>query len=628
MTTRLPPRGELHDLIDGTSPDPLRGRLRAALAATDEPPTADRAERAHRIHRRLRRLADALPPAAELLTDPRRLALLSECVAVADPPLYMAALSHYALCLGSVIALTDDPARLGSQWEALASARSKGVFMVTEIGDASSHLGIRTTAEFDPRTGGFRLGTPDAGAAKFSSVGSSRMPQTAVVCARVLAGGADRGVFSFVVDLTDEHGPLPGVEISRGLELPALPMDYALVRFHDVRLRPEQWLCDRARIDAEGAFHDPLGTADARLQRTLCVGQVLWATLPSAMAAMARECAVQALRFSARRRSHGRLAPGASVLTYRNQQHALLGCLAESFALTCAGRTAREIWTRSRAEAARRGPAEGRADGMTFAPWTAVDRPLAVLKALTVRGTARVAAQCQHRCGVAGFLRPNLLAGYHGFAHAFDSAGGDSELILLDAGRALAAEGAHNGRHAAGRRGGVATAPAVPADHPAWWPAVTRAQEARLAGELHRTLQQRTQAGLAGLELWNPLLDAAGELGEAYGSRLVAESLAGALSAVDDPGLLAVLRPLVALYGAVEARRLAGGLQATGVLSAATVRALPTVLDGLCDRLMPHLPLLEEAMGAAGGTPPAPLGADDYAAALTASLDPLPEGPS
>ncbi len=627
MTTHLPPRGELHDLINGTSPDPLRGRLRAALTATGEPPPADSEERAHRIHRRLRRLADTLPPAAELLSDPRRLALLSECVAVADPPLYMATLSHYALCLGSVLALTDDPARLGSQWEALASARAKGVFMVTEIGDASSHLGIRTTAQFDPRTREFRLGTPDAGAAKFSSVGSSRMPQTAVVCARVLAGGADRGVFSFVVDLTDEHGPLPGVEISRSIELPALPMDYALVRFHGVRLRHEQWLRDGARIDDAGAFHDPLGSADARLQRTLCVGQVLWATLPSAMAAMARECAVQALRFSAHRRAHGRLAPGASVLTYRNQQHALLGCLAESFALTCAGRTAREIWTRSRAVAARRTATGGRADGMAFAPWTAVDRPLAVLKALTVRGTARVAAECQHRCGVAGFLQPNLLAGYHGFAHAFDSAGGDSQLILLDAGRALAAEGAHHERYTAGR-GAAAPAPAVPADHPAWWPAVTRAQEARLAGELHRTLERRTQAGLAGLELWNPLLDAARELGEAYGSRLVAESLAGALAAVDDPGLLAALRPLAALYGAVEARRLAGRLQATGVLSAAAVRALPAVLDGLCDRLLPHLPLLEEAMSAAHGAPPVPLGADDYAAALTESLDPRSERPS
>ncbi|ARF53898.1 acyl-CoA dehydrogenase family protein [Streptomyces gilvosporeus] len=612
MTTHLPPRGELTEIVGGTRSDALRNRLLLTLAE-DAPAAAGCGEGALRVHRRLRRIAQSLPPVAELFRDPEQLAVLSECVALTDPPLYMAVLSHYALCLGSIVTLAGDPARLGRQGEALASARAKGVFLVTEIGDASSHLGIRTTARFEPESGEFVLRTPDARAAKFSAVGSPRTPQTAVVCARVVTDGTDRGVFSFVVDLSDESGPLPGVEISRSLEVPALPLDYALVRFHGVRLRPEQWLCDGARIAADGAFHDPLGSPDARLQRTLCVGQILWATLPSAMAAMARESSVQALRFSARRRAHGRLAPGAKVLDCRTQQHALLGCLAESFALTCAGRTAREIWTRSRTTPGG-APGAQRTNGMAFAPWTAVDRPLAVLKALSVRGTARVAAECQHRCGLAGFLHPNMLGGYHGFAHAFESAGGDSQLILLDAGRALAQE--------AGRANGTgAPPPDVPVDHPGWWLATARAQETRLTDALHQALGRRTQTGATGLELWNPLLDAARGLGEAYGNRLMAEAVTGVLEAVHDPGLLAVLRPLAALYGAVEARRLSGPLQATGVLDAATVRTLPAVLDALCDRLLPHLPLLEDAMGAPSGAVSAPLGADDYAAALTASLN-------
>ncbi|MCZ0975508.1 hypothetical protein O1L55_38330 [Streptomyces albulus] len=108
---------------------------------------------------------------------------------------------------------------------------------------------------------------------------------------------------------------------------------------------------------------------------------------------------------------------------------------------------------------------------------------------------------------------------------------------------------------------------------------------------------------------------------EAYGARLVADAVAAAVEAVHDPELRCVLRPLAALYGAVEARRLAGGLLATGALAPATVRALPAVVDGLCDRLLPHLPLLCEALGAPPGAAPAPLAADDYAAALYDSLD-------
>ncbi|MEE6265324.1 acyl-CoA dehydrogenase [Streptomyces diastatochromogenes] len=613
MTTYPQPPGELDALVHGARPYTLRSRLLTALAA-DRERAADPPEvSAQRVHRRLRLLADNLPPVGELFRDPEQLAVLSECVALADPPLYMAVVNHYVLCLGSVVTLADDPAALGRPWQALATGRTKGVFLVTEVGDASSHLGIRTTARFDPQTREFVLDTPVVGAAKFSGVGGSGVPQSAVVCARLVVDGTARGVFSFLVELTDADGPRPGVQVTRSVDVPSLPLDYALVRFDGVRVPYRQWLRDRARIDADGAFHDPLGGPDARLQRTLSVGQILWATLPSAVATMARQSAVTALRFAAHRRAHGRLAPGASVLEFRNQQHALLGALATSFALTCAGRTAREIWARSRGAAAHGAPAR-RADGMTFSPWTAVDRPLAVLKAVTVRGAARVAGDCQHRCGLAGFLRPNLLDGYHGFAHAFDTAGGDSQLILLDAGRALAQE-------RGGGAGGAVRPAAVPADHPGWWPAVARSQEGWLREDLHRAVRQGARVGRTGLDLWNPLLDSAHGLGEAYGARLVADAVAAAVEAVHDPELRCVLRPLAALYGAVEARRLAGGLLATGALAPATVRALPAVVDGLCDRLLPHLPLLCEALGAPPGAAPAPLAADDYAAALYDSLD-------
>ncbi|MCB5908832.1 acyl-CoA dehydrogenase family protein [Streptomyces pinistramenti] len=612
MTTRTTPPGELADLIGGSGPHTaLRNRLLTALAA-DRTHSADVTEdRARRVHRRLRLLAGNLPTVAELFRDPEQLAVLSECAALADPPLYMTVVNHYVLCLGSVMALTDDPAGIGAPWRALAAGRSKGVFLVTEIGDASSHLGTRTTARFDPATGEFVLSTPSAGAAKFSGVGGSGVPQTAVVCARVQAGGSDRGVFSFVVELTDDAGPLPGVTVSPTVEAPSLPLDYALVRFDSVRVPYRQWLRDGARIDADHSFHDPLGGQDARLARTLSVGQALWATLPSAVATVARQCSVQALRFSAHRRAHGRLAPGTRVLDLRNQQHALLGALAESFALTCAGRSAQDLWARSRAAGARHTPAP-RTEGMTFSPWTVVDRPLAALKAVTVRGAVRVAGECRHRCGLAGFLGPNGLDGYHGFADAFETAGGDSQLILLDAGRALAQE-TDEGRPAG-------PLPDAPANHSGWWPAVARAQEARLRSDLHRTVQQRTRAGLTGLALWNPLLATAHELGEAYGTRLVADAVAATVEAVRDPELRFVIETLAALHGAVAARRSAGGLLTAGTLAPAAVRALPEVIDGLCDRLLPQLPLLWEAMGAPPGAVDTPLGADDYAAALHAHL--------
>lgn len=184
--------------------DRLAGLLKSRRLATEPDPLADDLN----SHLMLRQLAATLPPAAEVLADPALLAALSAATALADPPLYQTFLSHYILCAGSVALLGSPDADPGGD---LAHARAKGSFLVTELGDASSHLGIRTTARFDPAAREFTLHTPDPRAAKFSSVAARGLPQKAAVCARLICAGQDAGVFSFLVDLTDERGrPVPG----------------------------------------------------------------------------------------------------------------------------------------------------------------------------------------------------------------------------------------------------------------------------------------------------------------------------------------------------------------------------------------------------------------------------------
>ncbi|MCX4744401.1 hypothetical protein OG455_02525 [Kitasatospora sp. NBC_01287] len=590
-------------------------------------------------HRRLRRLATTLPPAAEVFADPGLLAELSAATALADPPLYQTFLSHYILCVGSVALLgppEDDliggnpgggaTGRASSRPGGLAHAHTKGSFLVTELGDASSHLGIRTIARFDPVTREFVLHTPDGRAAKFSSVAAPGLPQQAAVCARLISGERDAGVFSFLVDLTDERGrPVPGVSISRPLTLDALPLPYAAVRFRQLRLPYRRWLRDGAELAADGTPHDPLGSPQARLARTLSVGQALWATLPSAMAAIAARGARLAWRFSASRHSHGGLAPGAPVLGYRTQQHAVVGALAEAFALRRAADEALAGWAAGR----RRPTAAGAgAAAMAFSPWAAVDPDLALHKVLATRGAARLLDECQHRCGVSGFFAVNRLPGYLGLARAFENAGGDNTLILLDAGRALAE-----------REPGPPPAPVPVTDptDPAWWPATVAALRHRLAAELRADLRQREAAGAHGLALWNPLLDQALRLGEVATQQLAAEAVARAAAALDpgapdpaafdpagaDPaGAAQPAADLAALHGVLQARRLAGPLLATGLLTPDTFRLLPAALDRLCDALAPRLPAIAEALDPEGERCGTPLGATDYPAALDAALGP------
>ncbi|WP_329586538.1 hypothetical protein OG500_35920 [Kitasatospora sp. NBC_01250] len=566
-------------------------------------------------HLGLRRLAAVLPPALEAARDPELLATVSAVTALADPPLYQTFLSHYILCAGSVARLgTPDADPAGE----LAHAWAKGSFMVTELGDAGSHLNIRTTAVHDPATGTFRLETPDERAAKFSSVAAGGLPQKAVVCARLMAGGRDCGVFSFLVDITDAQGrPAPGVLVSSPLAVGALPLPYAAVRFTGPRLDAARWLADGAVIGPDGVLRDPLGSPGARLRRTLEVGRLLWATLPAAMAAVATRSAALTWQFSAHRRSHGAFAGGQPVLGHRPQLRAVAGALAEAFALRCAVAPALGHATAAATATATAATAAADGAGPAFAPWAAVDQTLALHKVLATRGAADILMNCQHRCGLAGFMDRNLLAGYLGLARSFEHAGGDNTLILLDTGRALA-EGPPQ-----------APPPAVPADplDPAWWPGTVAALRYRLAEHLQRDLAAGREAGRRDLALWNPLLDRAQALGWAAALQLAARSVAGSTGPVGqvgptsapalDPALHATV---AALYGVRLARRSAEALLAVGLLDPGRARALAAAEDHLVEVLAPQLPLLVEQLDPELANSASPLADPDYAAGLAAAL--------
>ncbi|MBO8192204.1 hypothetical protein ITI46_11080 [Streptomyces oryzae] len=598
--------------------DPLRTpqaqRIAEVLGSARPPEPGEGTSRNHLTHHQLARLARVLPPARELLGDRDWAAALSACTALADPALYMTVVNHYVLCLGSVVASADErqlgTAELARMVEDLESGHRKGVFLVTEVGDANSHLAIRTTAEFDPQRREFVLRTPDPGAAKFSSVGAPGRPQSAVVCARLVVGGVCRGVHPFLVDLCDERRTVPGVAVSSALGAEALPLEYALVRFGGARLPYDRWLRGGARIDADGVFHDPLGDPARALQRTLDVGRLLWATVPSAAAATARASAVAALRHSQYRRSHGKLAPEAPVLAYSTQQRALLGALAEAYALSCAATTALDLWQRSQDARTDPGEQDPATADTAFSPWAAVDRRLSAFKAVAVDGAARVTAECRRRCGLAGHLTVNRLSGYAGFAEAFGAAGGDNRLILLDTGRALA-EGSDTPADT------DETSPPADTDDPSWWLWTVSTLERRLTAHLQAALDERRQQGLEGMELWNPLLERARQLGEVHTLRLAAQSVADAVSTARDPD--PARSTLAALYGTTQALRLAGPLQWAGVLSPGTAASLEAAADRQCARLAPCLDELAAGLGPPESMAPTPLAAPDYAAALNST---------
>jgi acyl-CoA oxidase len=298
------------------------------------------------------------------------------------------------------------------------------------------------------------------------------------------------------------------------------------------------------------------------------------------------------VRYARERPTQALLAPGAPLLAYRSQQRALIGAMADAYALSCAAAHARDLLQALLdAPASTSGQAEAT---MGFAPWTAVSRDLSAYKAHAVRAAERVVAECQRRCGYAGLVDANRLSGYRGFQHAFDPAGGDSQLILYDLGQALVREAQET------EDGGAeASHPAPPYDvtdrH--WWPAVLRAHESSLARRLATVLRARRH--LDAFEAWNPLLDLAGELGEIHAARLAAEDVPWArerfLGDLSSP-LRSVLDDLAALSVLRALQRWSGPLLSQGTLSPHDLDdiAVVTETDRLCERILPHLSKLDE----------------------------------
>ncbi|KXH46314.1 hypothetical protein CSAL01_09017 [Colletotrichum salicis] len=102
--------------------------------------------------------------------------------------------------------------------------------------------------------GSFTLNTPNAGAVKAMPPSSllAGMARVAVVFARLIVGGDDRGVKPFVVRINDARGMCDGV-VSRVPPVRAgtKPLDHSITTFYNVRLQPETLLGSASRGDNE-----------------------------------------------------------------------------------------------------------------------------------------------------------------------------------------------------------------------------------------------------------------------------------------------------------------------------------------------------------------------------------------
>ncbi|MEU5991680.1 acyl-CoA dehydrogenase [Spirillospora sp. NPDC047418] len=525
---------------------------------------------------RLRHAGLAAPPAAELLADPPALCALLDRAAIADPALFHVMLLHYTLALGPILAFGADQDGAAQARDSLESMDAAGTLLMTEVGRSNSHLSPRTIARHDPATGGFVLTTPDPQAAKFpTNTAHPAIAKTAAVYATLVHGGQERGVFVFAVPLRRPDGTVPpGVRIIAAPETTGLQIDYAAVLLDGVHVPHGAWLRDGARIDADGRFHDPAGSPGARLTRSMGVAPPVWRAVISASAAITRASAGMLLAHSAGRTTLGRLAPRRPLTDYRNQQEAVLGALAAAYALTAVAAHA----TAPR-PAAPQGPGDGGEGGpdTAWAPWSAVDRDLALLKAAATAQAQETVSACRVHSGAPGFAAVERLNAYRGLAHAYQNAGGDNELILYDTARAMADLDRY-----APPDPGAGPPDGGDLDSPRVWLHLARDAERRMRDRLAGRVEAALGDGGDAFTAWNANLVLAARTAGACADRIVLEICAAAATAPAGTG--AVLR----LHALNILERRAPDLLNEGV-------APPGILDQVwaarrrtCDELAPH----------------------------------------
>ncbi|TDE17906.1 acyl-CoA dehydrogenase, partial [Actinomadura sp. 6K520] len=402
------------------------------------------------------------------------------------------------------------------------------------------------------------------------------VPKTAAVYATLVHGGTERGVFVFVVPLRGPDGAVPpGVRVAAAPETTGLQVDYAAVLLDGLHVPYEAWLRDGASIDAAGRFHDPAGSPAARLTRSMGIAPAVWRAVISASAAITRASAGMLLAHSAGRATLGRLAPQRPLTDYRNQQEAVLGALAAGYALTAVAAHAQA--RRTAADA----PAPGGPDGgpdTAWAPWSAVDRDLALLKAAATTQAQRTVSACRVHSGAPGFAAVERLNAYRGLSHAYLNAGGDNELIRYDTARAMA----DLDRYTPPDPG------AGPPDDgdlrsPRVWLFLARDTERRMRDRLAARIRDAAAGGQDAFTAWNGNLALAARTASACADRLVLEICAAALD--DGPP---ELRPVLGLHALDLLERRAADLLNEGA-------APPGILDEIwaarrrtCDELAPR----------------------------------------
>ncbi|KAI0263647.1 acyl-CoA oxidase [Gloeopeniophorella convolvens] len=137
-----------------------------------------------------------------------------------------------------------------------------GLYLLSERGHGLDAINIETTAH-QQEDGSYVLHTPHEEATKFMPASNPTfgVNKIALVMARLIIKGQDKGMRPFIVPIANTREPFPGIiSIRLPLRSGASPLDFSMTRFNKVKLPASALLSDtfEAPRDARAAWWDTL----------------------------------------------------------------------------------------------------------------------------------------------------------------------------------------------------------------------------------------------------------------------------------------------------------------------------------------------------------------------------------
>ena len=482
-----------------------------------------------------------------------------------------------------------------------------GCFAMTETGHGSDVQGLRTTAVYDPAAEEFVVHTPEDSACKDYIGNAARDGRMAVVFARLVTHGEDRGVHALLVPIRDEAGvTAAGVDIEDcGPKAGLAGVDNGRLRFDHVRV-PREALLDRyAHVAADGTYSSPIASANRRFFSML--GALVRGRLSISGAAIsATKVGLDvAVRYGQERRQFSDPSTGEEVrlLDHPSHQRKLVPAVARAYAFTFAQAALVEELQAGH---------DGRLDQSAS---RRLETDIAAVKAGATWNASRTLQTAREACGGAGYLASSRLPELRADTDVFTTFEGDNTVLMqLVAKNLLTA-------YAAGAAGGLGAARTLvrslasrvadrvrvpwPTDvlDPARQVALLREREEHVLDGLARRLRAAVSAGADPTAAASAAQDHMQVLGRAHVDRLLAvafdervRSCGEGADAGPTADLLARVRDLFVLSRLEEDM---AWFLAHGRLGRVDARAVTRHVDRLCAELRPHAVALVDAFGIA-----------------------------